>query len=121
MTASSSNQLSAEEVCLILKASGEAQVSVLKFRDLYVKFGRPTEPQKNDVGQQAPITPEAEISEQAKQVADAAIQQEAVLTKEERLALLAIEEPEELERLLMSGELENDRCGEVTNEEADDS
>jgi len=117
-TVTNSKELSAEEVCSILRVCGEAKVSVLKFRDLYVKFGGTAESQKNDVPSALPITPEAEISDNSKQVAFEAIEKEMVLTKEERLALLQIEDPLEYERLVVNGELEDLRHGDVTDEEA---
>ena len=119
-TVTRSKELSAEEVCSILKACGEAQVSVLKFRNLYVKFGGPAEHQKNDLATVSPIIPETEISEQASNVSTEALLKEARLTKEERLALLQIEDPHEYEKLLFSGELEDDKTGEMTDGESQD-
>lgn len=110
------SELSAKEICSILKASQEAGVTVLKFRGLYVRFGWPASPEQT----LAPTAPESvqASTETPEEISQQAIDKEAILTKEERLALMVIEEPEEYERLMfMRDEFEPERKGEITDDD----
>lgn len=124
------NLLTAVEVCAILEACAKAQVRELKFGALYVNRG-PQSPVESEsvpaaLGAPAPVQlptpiPVAAMTEaQHTQQSAAAIEQAELEAKEERLALLAIEDPVEYERQVMAGELEENgpNAGSVDDEEA---
>jgi hypothetical protein len=102
-------RLTGEEINLIISACAAAKVSVLEVPGLRIAFGegglakltpahaKTSEPIKASV-------PEMTAKQHARQTEDSIKLDEAHL-KEERLALMAIEDPLEYERLIMNGEL----------------
>jgi hypothetical protein len=109
--------LSTEEVCLIIKACGESQVSKLKFRDLQLWFGTNSKSDGSLVAGSSP-TPDTEISEIQTQVSKAAFEQEELDTRDEQVKQMLIEDPYEAEKLLIHGELTEDGSDEIESEEA---
>lgn len=100
------------EVCSILKACAEANVTELKFGDLHVFFG--ASPLDAQLSARAP-TPEAEISEQQTQIERRILEIEEARTKEDLLAEAILQDPSLAEELLISGDLTD---GERDAEEA---
>lgn len=104
--------LNTDDVCSIIKACGEHKVAELKFGGLYLKFDNPTGVMVGkdfQISQSVPQShPDTEISErQAKQIEQEVIAVAEIQTKEDRLAQMMLEDPAEYERLLQSGELED--------------
>lgn len=102
--------LSTEQVVTILKASARCRVSVLKFRDLYVKFdsqvgqGRPL---PGTLQQHAFTSPVAEMTDIQHQQSDlAALEQSELELREQELEELKITNPVRYEELVNEGELE---------------
>lgn len=103
----------------MIETSAKAGVSELKFGDLHVKFGRPTE---NIVGmsippqyhypfvQQNPASPSKnDLSEdQHNQQAKESLEVDEIRLREEQLALALVEDPVRYEELLREGELSDD-------------
>lgn len=102
-----SKGLVAAEICLIIESSSKHQVSVLKFGDLYLRFGPQASPQET-VMMPEPSTPGVEIPEP-----DHAKINEATLRSEEaELRLFQIEElkltnPLEYEELVRNEGIED--------------
>lgn len=101
--------LTPADVCAIIKACGEAQVRVLKFAGLYVRFDKTVE---NAVVAASPPVPEAEISETTQKIHEEALAQDEVRLKQDQLDQMWIENPQEAERLLLAGELEDEEADE---------
>lgn len=101
MKAKNSN-LSYEAIVCILKTCSESGVSSLKFGDLYVEFGKSRT--------NAATSPAAEMAE-IEHIQEDHLTKEEVLTKEEQLAHMLVEDPSMAEELLIKGELEKDDAG----------
>lgn len=102
----------AEELCGIIKACGEAQVVELKLGDLYVRFGQQPVPEApaNEVQSPAP-TPEAAISatqNELEKEAERALTQDEVKLREDQLDMALLENPLLYEELIAKGEVEDD-------------
>lgn len=105
--------LSTEQVVSILKASARCKVSVLKFRDLYVKFDTQVEQGSALPGspqQHAFTSTVAEMTDIQHQQSDlAALEQSELELREAELEELKITNPVRYEELVNEGELdEND-------------
>ncbi len=102
--------LSAEEICLIIEASGKAQVTTLSYGDLQIEFGRKTEVQQNLI---APSLTPQEIGV-AQDVVPAPRTQAQTLAHEElklrmdQISQMAVEDPARLEEMILNGELDED-------------
>jgi hypothetical protein len=116
-----SGLLKADEVCRIISTCARSNVSVLKFGDLYVKFG-PTpirgkkdtkvsfeSPSENfTAAAPDPIAPEAEISENAKRIDAESLEKDELDLREMQIQESVLTDPLEFEKGLASGDLEND-------------
>jgi hypothetical protein len=99
--------LTLNDVCALLRACSEARVTELKFGTLQVLFapaemGREQLQPMQDLVQ--PSAADIDSSPEARE----AFANEVRRTKQERLALMAVEDPAELERLILSGDLTDD-------------
>ncbi len=104
-------KLTAEEVCLIMKAGKDADVLELRFQGLEIKYGLagpawPTRPVSN-----IPI-PEAVAPDVQ---AEKSIDNLELAVKTQQMEELPITDPLEFEALLASGELRNTTDGEEAN------
>lgn len=112
--------LSSVEVISILEASAKSGVSVLKFGDLYVKFGKQTEPDSSTLvepqasAQSYPVVGAMTALDRLK-AAKAALLRDEMEIREQQLEELKITDPLEYERQINDGELEDD-----TDESAND-
>lgn len=105
--------LTAGEVCSILVAASKSKVAALKFGDLHVCFEpsagaivpRGT-PDGKVLGPKP--TPATEIAETQKTEESRAILQDEVLTREQQLMQMTIENPVGLEQMLTEGDLLTD-------------
>lgn len=95
--------LQASDVCAIIKTCKESNVSKLQFGDLQVDFTFHVEQFEAH-----PITGEAPLEQLIEKQEKDTLEKEAMQSKSERLALMAIEDPAEYERLIMAGELEDE-------------
>lgn len=105
--------LSSSEVISILSTCRDASVSVLKFRDLYVSFGKQTRLeelqqaiQSVDVTQ-SPTFAKAIAKIQTQQSQDS-LEQDEIELKQEQLAQMFIENPKLAEELLLNGKLDEE-------------
>ncbi len=119
--------LKAEEVCRIISTCSRSNVSVLKFRDLYVKFG-PTPirgvkvqnctsespPENFSFAAPDPSAPEAEISENAQRIDTETLERDELDLRETQIQESVITDPLEFEKGLASGDLEDDGRDEET-------
>lgn len=90
--------LSAKEICSIIRAGASSRVKVLRYLGLEIQYS------SDDVSVVTPSTftgPLVPVSQET-------FEQNAHAAKKERLDLMMIEDPAEYERLLASGELEDD-------------
>jgi hypothetical protein len=111
--------LTPAQVCAIIKACRDAQVTELQLGDLYVRFGPQAKPGDQmeapaaipaNVAQAAP-TPQKKPgpeSPEAHEEATKALVQEELNFREEQLALMWIEDPLAAQELILKGELEID-------------
>lgn len=102
--------LSAEEICLILKACGESQVAMLKYGDLCVRFGKHTETRSGvqalgDPDTVPPTTSATAIAATQDTEAEKSLLQGEVAFREDEVAMMLIEDPARAEQLIMEGEL----------------
>lgn len=106
----------------ILKACATSGVSELKFGPLHVKFGgTPEHVAEAPSVDLRPTIPAPEIAEAPNHevMNREALAEDEMLAREERLALLQIEDPLEFEKQLISGEIEPDESiAESDSEEA---
>lgn len=100
------SSFTAQDICAILKAASDASVFEMQLGDLFVRFGGPAPLAELAIAQS--ISANA-IAEESRAEIQKTFEKEAVLDKEDKLALMAIEDPMEYERLIMSGELEDAR------------
>lgn len=103
--------LSMDDVVRIIEASAKCGVTVLKFRDLKVSFGKPTEPEvvlPGDPANNSAAMVEAPTEQQLQTQGQNAFAKSELELREEQLAELAITNPLEFEKLLNQGELEDD-------------
>lgn len=110
---------SAEEVCLIIEACGEAGVAELKFGDLYLRFGTKTEPEHQTTHVLTPRVlgtskkasspePAAEIAATQSEMAEKSLLADEIALREQELAEMFLTDPARAEELLMQGELTDD-------------
>lgn len=101
--------LGSSEICAILKECSQSGVSVLKFRDLYVRFDSKVVhiDQKVVEIDPAPLatTPEAEISDNSTEIEAEALAEEHREIEQLRLEMLQLEDPETLEKMILNGEV----------------
>lgn len=104
--------LSSDDVCAIIKASGDSGVTSLKFGYLQIEFGKPIEQTRVDLVQSAPTppsNPDTEISDDARVMRDKAeLVVDELKTRDDQVAQMLIEDPLRAEQLLLDGELEDD-------------
>lgn len=91
-----------KELCELIKVCGEAGVAELKFADLHVTFVLSKAPDEVALGYEQPIIKDESEAE--------VILRDEVKLKEDQLDLALIERPGEYERMLMSGELEDEKA-----------
>lgn len=118
-TTSKNLALSSQDVCTIIKACADSGVSILKFGNLNVEFGRPTKTTVNqeeinssitaETKNQSTNTPDKEISEEERKL----LQEKALLedeqkSKQDEIDHMLVEDPALAEELISSGELEDD-------------
>jgi hypothetical protein len=105
------NQLTADEICRIIKISAKAKVASLKIGDLLVEFSESEQAHSDRLIQRVePTTPaEAALSEieHDKQMQEA-IEYEELITREDQLDLMLIENPLEAEKMILNGEVETE-------------
>ncbi len=110
------NGLSSQEVCAIITSCATNNVSVLKFGELYLRFG-PTAEEQPKSESAHPKTPDTAISEQQHEKQnEQTLEYESELTREEQLANALVENPLLHEELLRNGELEDDADDEPGDE-----
>lgn len=105
-TTATKTLFTAEQVCSIIKACGEAHVSVLEFGDLRVRFGRSAE--EEDQGRAFNPDPATEIAVKQAEISAQSLKRDEIAFREEQLAMAVIEDPVLAEKLLMEGELTAD-------------
>jgi hypothetical protein len=97
-------ELTAEQICHILKACGESGVSKLKFAGLEAEFYKIA--QSDILFPDAQPLPEAEISQaQAAESEKEGLRWDEIRLKTERLAAMLVEDPAQYEKLLLDGDL----------------
>ncbi len=94
---------SSGDICSIIKVCGEAGVVDFQLGSIRVLF-------KGNPLFEAPVQPLDQLFEEVGTTRD------EVTLKEERLAHMDIENPQEYERLLMSGDLTSTKAGETDEE-----
>lgn len=110
------NVLTGEEICKIIETSAKAKVSLIEYGDLRLEFGkvdpaRSSKPSKTF--EQSPT--EAALSDDLHyQQTRETIEHDEQAVKEDRLALMFIEDPLQAEKLLTSGELDIEGFNEKT-------
>lgn len=120
------NSLSSRDVCDIIQACSQSKVSVLKFGELYVRFGPQAEgsntstPESDFVPENTstPVKPnsDTEISEeQHARISQDSLVADEISTREEQLAMAMVEDPALYEQMIRDGELED-----VDDESSDD-
>ena len=107
------NALSSAEVISILSICRDASVAVLKFRDLYVSFDKPTKlepaPQVvSNIDLTHSSTVAKAIANIQTQQSKESLEQDEITLKQEQLAQLFIENPKLAEELLLTGKLDED-------------
>lgn len=115
--------MSTDDVVRIIETSAKCGVTVLKFRDLKVSFGKPTEPETVLPGGPANNSAamvEAPTEQQLKTQDQNAFAKSELELREEQLAELAITNPLEFEKLLNQGELEDDTDTDGDDDPADE-
>lgn len=119
--------ISAEDACRIIEVCGKSNVSELRFRGIHVRFGRPTEsfqgtgvPLEAPLGMEQAISPypDTEISREPEPQNENSLLDEELRLKDERIAMALLENPAEAERLLLQGDLEDERQRPDDDEEA---
>lgn len=100
--------LTANEIIAIIKVCAKANVAVFSYSDMRIEFNASTNEivDKHNSSAFEPSQPtDAEISVKHDQINKESLEIDEARTKEERLALMLIENPLEAERLISSGEL----------------
>lgn len=93
-------ELTAEDICNILRVCRESGASKLKFAGIEAEFF------PADYTKASEPLPEAEISvEQAAVIEGQQLTRDEMRVKSERLAMMLIEDPAQYEKLLLDGEL----------------
>jgi hypothetical protein len=111
--------LSSEEICSIIRACGESKVTVLKFGDLYLRFGQQAADAPGSVENvprgtteivdKAPAPPpSAEIEATQIQIAEKALAQDELDAKRAQLSQMFIENPSMAEEMMAQGDLIDD-------------
>lgn len=110
--------LTADEVVVILKACGDVQVAVLKFGNLYVRFSRNESPPSPEPwgSVAAPPVPATEIAVKQAEQARLAFEQDELALKEEQLQELKLTDPEEYEKHVINGDLDEESTDGSTEE-----
>ena len=106
--------LTSLEICEIIKACAASAVAEFKFGDLSITFGKQTnavEPKD------APVPKQAISEEKHTQITEEQLAIEAAQTREEKIAYLLLEDPEEAERLLIQEGLNAERSEGTDREE----
>lgn len=114
MAHESTKRIDPSEICAMIKACGEAKVSVLKYGDLYLCLGE----RAPVVKKPATPVPDTEISVTQKNIERESFLKDEQQLRQDRIAQALIEDPLEAERLLMSGEFVDDPTLESDDEEA---
>jgi len=102
--------LSSTEICTIIASCATNKVAVLKFGELYLRFGPTAEPDKTStlVPAQNQNIPDTKISdEQHDKTTAETVEDEATMTREEQLAMALVEDPMLHEQLLRDGDLDD--------------
>lgn len=111
-------ELSASEICAIIKASSEAGVRVLKYHSLCLEFGKPVTEIVTVVNPDPLplVTAAAEIAELQKTASKESLETQALRAKQDQIDLMLIEDPLQAEELISRGDLEamNDGSAEET-------
>lgn len=102
--------LTADEVVVILKACGDAQVSKLKFAGLYVEFSRneSSEVPGPGIGVLAAHVPATEIAVIQNEQADRSFAQAEAEHKEDQVAEMWLTDPAQAEAHLVNGDLDEE-------------
>lgn len=115
-----SGLLKAEEVCRIISTCAKSNVAVLKYGDLYVRFGPNSEPRKKKASKPDaipenptatdpdPRTSDTAISENAEEIERETHERDELNLREQQIQESAITNPLEFENMLASGDLEDD-------------
>lgn len=86
--------LESSEICSIIKACGESEVSELKFGDLSIKFGRSA----------SHLNPEPvldrSIEQEQTRIQDEVLVQDELMSREDELANMLVEDPVRYEEML---------------------
>ncbi len=104
--ANSSKRLAAQEICLIIEASAQHKVTLLKFGDLEIQFGPQADQQALLVPVNAYSTPGVEIPDHDKINAETLRQNEREL-RVQQLEELKITDPSMYEEFVMQEGLED--------------
>lgn len=111
-TPTDKSALSSLEICSILESCAKCNVSLLKFGDLHVEFGRqanPSEPAPSEPTSHIIKNSDKEISDtKHAELTKEALEVEELRTKEEILAELIITNPLKAEEMIRNQELEDD-------------
>lgn len=129
-TAQINKYLSSDDVCLIIEICHKAQVSVLEFGDLRVTFRQATqapEPEAPTHSRAHPVSPTQDLPQAAdnaisviqKQSAQESLEHDEARLRDEQVAMLLIEDPQQAEQLLIDEKLDEDTTdGSGDSEEA---
>lgn len=112
------NSLTIEEVCRMIEVCAKASVRRIEFGELRLEFGEFRPASLDRPTQEAPelTTPtEAALSEMHDKQNEETLGVEEARTKEDRLALMLIEDPLQAEELITNGEID------FTEEDDDDA
>lgn len=100
--------LSPAEACFILEVSARTGVTELKFRDLHVVFGKTAESRHEADMPHGPASPAANdlTATQHLEQSKAALEQDELRVRQDRLAMALVEDPALYEELLVNEELD---------------
>ena len=112
------NVLNASDICCIIEACGKAKVSELGFAGLRLTFGwTAKEEAEKTKDTPAPHLSERVVSEASK-IAEQTLQRDEIITKEDLVQQLLIEDPLAYERFIIGEELEDQDVGESGDAQA---
>lgn len=106
MTLTDKILLSSLDICTIIEACAENQVTKLKYGDLYLELGRQT---PRDTVPTQTVSPGTEIPEiNHDKITQESIETDEVKLREAEIAELMLTDPRRAEEMIENGELEDD-------------
>lgn len=108
MAAEKRKQLTSDEVCRIIETCNVNGVGELTFSGLTLKMGRPTQTAPAPGPDLVDTVTQEQIQMIQKEISAEDLLAEEIDTRQEQLAQMLLEDPAEAERLILTGELEDD-------------